>query len=140
MDNTILVRGRAEEEAYITSEAMTPGELVLYAATEGQIKANDASADVDAMKAWVREQEENKGAGVDDDIASGDEATVIFPTSGAKIRALIAHGTNVQQGAALESDGNGALQARTSGRTVAFADSDTNNTSGSASLAIVRVA
>lgn len=138
--NVILLDGNAREEDYIASEILTPGELILFAATEGQIKASDAADDADAMKAWVREQSENAGAGVGTNIASGDTATVLFPEQGAVVNARIAHGTDVQQGAALGTDGNGALQSYSSGRIVAFAAEDIANTSGSAALYPVTVA
>lgn len=138
--NVILLEGSADEENAIASEALTPGELILYAATEGQVKASDAANDADALKAWVRENSENEGDGVSTDIASGDSCTVIFPETNAKVNARIAHGTDVQQGAALGTDGNGALQVYSSGRIVAFADEDIANTSGSAGLYPVRVA
>lgn len=138
--NVILLDGDAREETKLASETLTPGELVLEAATSGQVKANDAAGDADAEKAWVRENRENEGDGVDTDIASGDSCTVIYPAQGAKVNARIAHGVNVSHGAALESDGNGALRARTSGRTVAFAAADINNTSGATELHPVTVA
>lgn len=140
MANVILLDGEAREETKIASETLTPGELVLEAATAGQVKANDAAADADAEKAWVRENRENEGAGVSTDIASGDTCTVIYPEQNAVLNARIAHGTNVSHGAALESDGSGALQAHSSGRIVAFAGADINNQSGSAALGRVVVA
>lgn len=138
--NQILLNGEAREESYIASEALTPGELVQPAATEGQVKANDAAGDADAPRWWVREQRENEGAGVDDDIASGDECTVLKPESGARINARIAHGESLSDGEALESDGAGALRSQTSGRIVAFIAGDFTNTSGSAALGPVDVA
>lgn len=138
--NVIVRQGQPREATYLASEVLSPGELLLYAATEGQVKANDAAADVDASRMWVRENSENEGDDASTDIASGDTCTVIFPSAGDKINARIAHGTNVQQGAALESDGAGALQAYSSGEIVAHADEDINNTSGSAALYPVTVA
>lgn len=135
----ILLNGKAREEDFVASVALTPGELIVYAATEGQVAPNTTANDPDAMKAWVREQSEN-GQDATTDIDSGDTCTVLFPAPGAKINARIAHGTDVQQGAALESDGAGALQAHTSGRIVAFAGEDIANTSGAAGLFPVTVA
>lgn len=138
--NVILLDGDAREEDKIASEALTPGELVLAAATAGEIKANDAAADADAVRAFVREQRENGGAGVDTDIASGDECTVIYPASGAVVNARIAHGEDLNDGAALESDGAGALQAHTSGRIIGYIVGDFANSTGSAALAPVLIA
>lgn len=138
--NQILLNGDAREESRIAAETLTPGELTEPAATLGETQAASSAADAEAPRQWVREQRENEGAGVDTDIASGDECTILHPESGARINARIAHGVNVQEGAALESDGAGALQARTSGRTLAFAGTDINNTSGSTELHPVDVA
>lgn len=140
MPNVILLNGDAREEDGLASEALTPGELVLEDTTPGNWKANDAAADADATKTWVREQVEDAGAGIDDDIASGDTCTILRPIQGAKIQAFLAHGENVSAGDALESDGAGALQAHSSGRIVAYAAEDLNNTSGSASRIAVTVA
>lgn len=140
MANQILLDGEAREETKIAAAALTPGELVEEGSTAGQVQANSSANDANAERKWVRENRENEGDGVSTDIASGDTCTVIHPESGAVVNARIAHGTNVSHGDPLGSDGAGALQSYSSGRIVAFAGEDINNTSGSASLNRVVVA
>lgn len=138
-DNVILRDGDAREEDHKASEAITPGELIEFGGSN-DIQANTSAADSTAVRAFVREQVENSGNGIDDDVPSGDTGTVIYPESGAVVRAFLAHGENVSEGAALESDGNGALQAQSSGRVIGYADEALNNTSGSASRIDIVVA
>lgn len=139
MSSTILLNGDAREEDHKTSEAITPGELIEFGGSN-DIRANTTANDADAIRAFMREQPENDGNGIEDDVPSGDMGTVLFPESGAKVLAFLAHGENVSEGDALESDGNGALQAQTCGRIIGFAAEDLNNTSGSASRIKVIVA
>lgn len=137
MPNVILLDGEAREEDYVASAAITPGELIEFGGAN-DVRANSSAADADAIRAFAREQVENAGAGIGTDIPSGDTVTVLYPESGAKVNALLAHGENVAEGAALESDGNGALQAHTSGRIIGYADAALNNTTGAAArLAII---
>lgn len=136
MANVILLDGEAREEDYDAAATLTPGELVLPGSTEGEITVNATAVDPDAPRWFVREQVENAGAGIDDDIASGDTCTVLKCESGAVVNAWLAYGENVSEGDALESDGAGALQAHTSGRIIAFAGEDNDNTSGGARVRI----
>lgn len=138
--NVILLNGEAREESKIAAVELTPGELIRPAATEGEMEPNGDAADDDAPRIFADVQKENDGAGVDDNIPADDEFTALYPESGAKINARIAHGEDLDDGEALESDGNGALRSHTNGRIVAFADGDITNTSGSAALNPVIVA
>ena len=138
--NIILLNGEAREESKVAAVVLSPGELIRPASTAGQMEPNGTAADADAPRIFVDVQKENEGAGVDDDIAASDTFTALYPESGAKVNARIAHGESLSDGEALESDGNGALRSHTSGRIVAFADGDITNTSGSAALNPVIVA
>lgn len=138
--NIILLNGEAREESKVASVVISPGELIQPAATEGEMQPNGAAADADAPRIFADVQKENAGAGVDDDIASGDEFTALYPESGATVNARIAHGEDLSDGEALESDGNGALRSHTNGRIIGFSDGDQSNTSGSAALGPIVVA
>lgn len=108
MANTILQAAATavREEGGIASEALTPGELVEKGGSD-DFQAHSTAAG-DAIRAFARAQEENQGAGVDDDIASGDEVTVIYPQSGDKVLARAAGA--VSEGDFVESNGAGRLQ------------------------------
>lgn len=139
MANVILLDGEAREEDFVASEAITPGELVEHGGSD-DIQAHSTASGTQVERIFVREQVENSGNGIDDDVPSGDTATVIYPEQGAKVQAFLAHGENVSEGDALESDGNGALQAQSSGDTIGYAAEGLNNTSGSASRIDITVA
>lgn len=124
--NTILLRGQAREEQVTTTGVITPGMLVDMAT--GAAHAVDGGQ---VLPVFAKEQHENQGAGIDDDIASGDEAIVLFPDHLAKINAFtsdtIAAGENVA------SDGAGGVRLASSGDFVigeAAAASDLSGTNG----------
>lgn len=106
-DNTILSASATavREEGFIASVILSPGELVEFGGSDDIQPHGTAAGDAAAM--FVRAQEENQGAGIDDDIASGDEATVIFPQPGDKVMAIA--GGAVTANAFVESDGNGRV-------------------------------
>lgn len=108
--NTIVLRGTPREESFITAAIVTPGELVEITSS-GTVQAHSTAGGT-ALKLFVRAQHENDGAGIDDDIASGDEATVVFARSGDKINAIA--GESISVGDIVESDGSGHMQTQDS--------------------------
>lgn len=117
--NTIVLRGQPREESFIASELLTPGELVEFGGSD-DIQAH-STAGGDAIRMFVRAQHENDGAGIDDDIASGDEATVVFARPGDKINAIAGGSVSVDD--LVESNGSGRLV--TKGTTSATGDTET---------------
>jgi hypothetical protein len=110
--NVILLNGDAREEGGIAAVYdITPGMLVeRTGARNWQPHATAAGA---ALAAFAREQRENDGHGVDDDIPAGDEFTIIFPTKGAKINAFTSD--TIAAGEFVESDGDGGVRAFAAG-------------------------
>lgn len=108
MANTILTAAATavREEGFIASEALTPGDLVEFGGSDDI--QDHSSAGQTAARMFVRAQEENEGAGIDDDISSGDEATVIFPQPGDKVLANAASAVSAND--FVESAGDGRLQ------------------------------
>lgn len=124
--NTILLRGQAREEEVTTTAAITPGMLVDMGT--GAAHAVDGGQ---ALPVFAKEQHENQGAGIDDDIASGDEAIVLFPDHLAKINAFTSD--TIAAGEPVTSDGSGGVRLADSGDYVigeAAAASDLSGTNG----------
>lgn len=113
--NTILssAAGPVDEESGIASEALTPGELIERGGSD-DFQAHSTAAD-DAIRRFARAQEENQGADVDTDIASGDEVTCLLPSSGDKV--LMRAGEAIAENDFVESNGSG--RAQTLGTTAA---------------------
>lgn len=109
MPNRIVMDGQPIEREFIASEILTPGELVEFGGSD-DIQPH-STADVNAAPMFVREQRENAGAGIDDDIAAQDTATAVFPRTGEKVFAWLDAGENVARGDFLSSQGNGNLGA-----------------------------
>lgn len=130
--NTIALKGdfiRKEGEA---SSIITPGELVEWGgANDLQVHSTAAGA---ARKAFALEND-LVGNGIDDDYAAGVTVQYGVFTSGAEVYAWLAGGENVAKGAAMASDGAGALQATGSPGAdeypVAFAAEAKDNSGGS---------
>ena len=126
--NTILLRGNAREESRIVeTEAATPGMLVeLRSGGKCRPQTVDGGQ---ITPIFVREQHENQGAGVDDDVAIADEATLIFPELGAKINAYTAD--TILEGEPVTPDGNGGVRLADSGDYVIGVASAASDLSGS---------
>lgn len=132
--NVTLLRGKAVEVSGIASEAITPGMLVEFGGSDDyQAHSTGGGA---AAPWFAREQHENQGAGIDDDIASGDEVTVIRPQLGASINAFTSD--TIVKGESVESDGDGGVRVYGSGFRigVAAADSDLSGTNGRVEIVI----
>ena len=143
---------------YEADEALTPGELVRFDADD-ELEPH-GTAGGNALPIFVVENpyaETAAGAkAIDTDYALGSYARVIYAQPGDLVYDWLADGQNVAKGAALVSDGAGALQsggtqAVDEGGTVTYtvytdsvvgyADQDLNNSAGGARARIkVRVA
>lgn len=138
MSKAVVLKGDFVRKEAVASEAITPGHLIEFGGSN-DVQKQSSAAEADAAKTWALEND-LVGDDLDDDYASGDTVQYAVFDPGSELQALLAHGENVSEGDALEADGNGALQAHSSGRVLAFAREDLNNTSGSESRIDVEVA
>lgn len=109
--NVIMLNGDYREEGAIASGAIMPGMLVERTSTRAFQKHGTAAGA--ALAAFAREQRENDGHGVDDEIPSGDEFTVCYPVKGAKVNAYTTD--TIAAGGFVESDGVGGVRAFSAG-------------------------
>jgi hypothetical protein len=131
---------RPIDNAVVLTAAVTPGDLCTFS-TGGKITPNASAADVDAAIIVAVENPylnpaTNTSAAIDTDYAVGAVAYFMYPQRGDVCYMWLEDEGNVAKGAALESDGAGALQAYSSGRIVAFAEEAKDNTGGSGSIRI----
>lgn len=134
--NTILLRGDADEETAVAAPyAITPGMLVELTAN-GEAQPH-SSAGGEAAGLFAREQHENQGAGIDDDIAADDEVTLLWPAKGAKINALTSD--TIERGDFVQSAGDGQVAPFDSGTIVGVAteDSDLSGDNGRVHIRII---
>lgn len=131
--NKILLRGMAREEDEIFGEATRPGSL-LRVTSSGVSKHNVAGGV--ATPIFAREQHENQGGDVDDNIPSGDTGTVLYPALGAKINAVT--DDTIARGDWVESDGTGGVRTYGSGYRIgqAVAASDLSGSVGRVEIVI----
>lgn len=147
-ENTILLQANGVEDLPVYDDALaggtiTPGMLITW--SSGTLIANASAADADAEILFAVENPYldptvDTSPAIDTTYASGKVVRYIRPPRGVRLNALLETGNNVARGAALESNGAGALQAFSTGRIVAFADEAVNNSSGSNVRIKVRVA
>jgi len=125
--NKILIRGSAREESSLFDEAVTPGMLVELTATG--VQKHSTAGGVAAL-AFAREQHENQGGDVDDDIPASDYGTVLFPCLNAKVNAYTSD--TIARGDWVESDGAGGVRLYGSGYRLgqAVSASDLSGTNG----------
>lgn len=116
--NVILLRGKAREDSGIAGGAITPGALVQITSTGFN---DNVGAGATCIPAFARAQHENDGAGIDDNIASGDEVTALYPECGAVINALTSD--TIAKGEFVESDGAGGVRVYGSGFRIGQAQS-----------------
>lgn len=119
--NTVLikVRDRSTEE-FLAEGAITPGMLVDFDPTVGDVVVNSGAADADPIKMFAIE-DAGQGRGIDDAYADNDRVMCYVAQPGDIIFGLVEDGTVVAHGGTLESAGDGTLQARTSGAPIAKA-------------------
>ena len=120
---TILLRGDAEEHAGPAGADITPGMLVSYDPSgSGYIPQGEAGGQ--AAPWFARENWEDNGAGIDDDIASGSEVVVLKPGLGATINAVTSD--TIARGGFVEPDGDGGVQPHGSGHVIGVASKDSD--------------
>jgi hypothetical protein len=134
---------RPVNEAQVVTAAVTPGDLLTW--SSGKVTPNATAADADAQTIVAVESpyldpRTATSPAIDTDYAVDKVARFIYPVSGDVCYMWLETGANVAKGAALESNGAGALQVYTSGRIVAFANEAVNNASGSDARIKVRIA
>lgn len=135
----ILLRGHAREESGVAGAALTPGMLVEMDTTGAdEWKPHDTPGG-GGLLAFVRAQHENDGAGIDTEIASGDDCTIIFPEQGAKVNAVT--DDTIARGDVVQSAGNGKVEPFDSGVGigVAAAASDLSGTVGRVEIIITPI-
>lgn len=130
--NTILLDGGFREDTGLADGAITPGSLVQLTSTGYN---DNVSAGAACVPAFAREQHENQGADVDDNIASGDTVTVIFPACGAVINALTSD--TIARGEYVESDGAGGVRLYGSGFRIGQAQTASDLTGSNGRVEIV---
>jgi hypothetical protein len=137
-NNTIIIRTRqrwTKERA--AGGAITPGHLIEKNASD-EVVVHATAAGAVAQTAFALE-DQAQGRGIDDAYAAGERVVYQVFTPGEEVYAILENGANVAIGAALESNGAGELQARTTGQVVAFA-LEAVNASGGATRIKVEVA
>ena len=133
----ILLRGNAREENHlITDSAATPGMLMEQTATGYKKHATAGGA---AIVAVLREQHENQGADIDDNVAQNDQGTILFPELGAVVQFFTSD--TIAKGGWVESDGVGGVRAYGSGYRIgqAKAASDLSGTNGRVEVIIAPI-
>lgn len=134
-NNTILQRTRSRLTLErIAGGAITPGHLCTINSSDAVI-VNAGAADVDPESLWALEHQVS-GGGIDTAYASGDRVVLQQGLRGDEIYALLESGENVAIGAALQSAGNGNLEARTTGAVVAFAAQAVDATGGTSRIRV----
>lgn len=128
--NKILLSGNAREEVRIADPyVVTPGMLVQL--VSGGTAIPHTTDGGQALLIFAREQHENQGADVDDNIAIDDEVTILFPELGAKVNAFTED--TIAEGQTVCSDGAGGVRLADSGDYVvgvAAAASDLSGANG----------
>lgn len=110
--------------------AITPGMLIERYSNSGvaTFRAH-STAGGNAVPTFALDQREmNKG--ISDDYAAGDLVHGLVCWPGAVVYAIIASGQNITAGTFLESAGNGKLRTLASGKAIAQATEDVNNSAG----------
>lgn len=127
-------------DEYAAAGAITPGMLVELTSA-GKVQAHSDDAPAMAHAATFADLDpyqpsDSSTEPLDTAYAADDLVRVYHAKPGDKINALLEVGANVAIGALLESNGAGALQARTTGHPVARALQAVDNSGGSASARI----
>lgn len=111
-NNTIALKGEFERKEGEASEAITPGELVEFGGSN-DIQRHSTAGD-NARKAFALEND-LIGDDISTDYDSGDTVQYGVFNQGAEVNALLPTGTasavSISKGQALESAGDGTLQA-----------------------------
>lgn len=102
-----IVEGDHREVSGILSGAVFPGYLLEPTSADDTWRVH-SNTGAPALLAVAREQFENNGAGIEDQIASGDSVTVCFPEKGAVI--LCVAEATIQRGDFVSSAGDGRVE------------------------------
>lgn len=111
--NRIVQQGDPNERDYVLSEAADPGMLMEFGGSDDVQKHSTANGGLNPV-AVLREQKENDGAGVEDQVAASDLATILFPSPGDVVLVRLGFGSSehtITVGEALESGGDGTVQS-----------------------------
>ena len=140
----IILAGSPIYREGVASATITPGMLVEYGGTNDLQPHSTAGGN--ARKAVAVNMSEI-GQDSETDYSADDQARYAVLRSGDRATMLLATGQNVAKGAALESDGAGALQAfgtaadaGNHGNLVGYADEAINNSTGSPVRIVVEAA
>ena len=124
----------------IASAAITPGDLIERVPSGGdlgQLRVHATAAGTTAQPVFAVENE-LIGSTIDTAYADGDTVKFCYPHAGASVYAWLEAAGDVENGAPLESNGAGKLQALSTGAIVCYADEKVDN-SGGGSPARIRV-
>lgn len=109
--NEIMIRGSAREQnELITNAATRPGSLLQQTATGYRAHQTAGGA---AIVAVLKEQHENQGNDIDDNVAQNDQGTVLFPELGAIVNFVTSD--TIARGEWVESAGDGSVRLYGSG-------------------------
>lgn len=126
---TILLKGDPLGGEAIAAGTITPG-MLIERTSVGKVQAHSV-ASVQTTKLIAREMEITDG-NIDTDYSADDQTLYWSARSGDEYYMRLAAGENVSEGDLLESDGNGQLQAVTTGGEPLFeaAESVDNSATG----------
>jgi len=110
-----------------TDESVTPGHLVEFGGGN-DVQKNSSAADAEASPYFAMTKFYD-GSDIDTDYASGDTVHFAACPTGVEVNAYLADGENVSVGDSVESAGNGALQAFSTGRIIGKATEAVDATS-----------
>ena len=134
-NNTIILRARKRfTKERPAGGAITPGHLIELNAS-GQVVVHATAAAEFAQKAFALE-DQAQGRGVDDAYAANDLVVYQVFQPGDEVYAWLENAANVAIGAALQSNGAGELEARTTGEVVAYALEAVNASGGAARIKV----
>lgn len=134
-NNTILIRTRSRyTDERIAASAITPGHLIELTSTD-QVQSHATAAGAIAARFFALENQ-IANLGIDDAYAANDRVIFQQCLPGDIVYAVLENLGNVAIGAALQSNGAGELEARTTGETVAIALEAVNAAGGAARIKV----
>ena len=134
-NNTVLIRTRSRyTDERLAGGAITPGHLIELDSSDQVVVHATAAGAVAARMFALEDQIANRG--IDDAYASGERVIFQQCLPGDIVYAILENAGNVAIGAALQSNGAGELEARTTGETVAIALEAVNASGGAARITV----
>jgi hypothetical protein len=141
--HTIIIRGNpyaedlfydrdTEDGVVAAATTIQPGQLIeLDGSGNFQEHSTAADAEFETMVAVEDPYPVTPtSVAIDANYVVGDLLRYVVPRQGNVLYMWLANGENVAKGAALEADGNGDLQALTTGKVVGYANEAVNATGG----------